>query len=62
MCFGVVRSADDIDIAIPTIEAQRLPIERQHEAVGGALGGDSAATERITELDCVLGIKTERGH
>ena len=62
LCLGVVRGADDVDVADPTVEAQTLTTQREHEAIGGALGGNCTVPESVAKLNGMLGIKKEGGY
>ena len=63
LCLGVVRGADDVDVTVPTVEAQRLATQqREHQAMGGALGGDYTVAESVAKLNSILSFKTEGGY
>jgi hypothetical protein len=59
LCLGIVRGAEDVDVAAPTLEAQTLTTQREHQAIGGALGGGCTVPESVAKLNGMIGIKKE---
>ena len=48
--FGVVFLAVDLRVVVPSVEAKHLAIQREHHAVGGALGGNCTVPKSVAKL------------